>query len=133
MNFDATSREFCAVRRIRTNTPLQALTTLNDPAFFEMARGLARLVLQGAGPDASSRAAYGFRLCVSRHPKPREIETLLRLHEKELTRFRQNPQAVAEVIKESKGLSEGLDPIEFSAWTVVSNLLLNMDETLTKE
>ena len=63
MNFDATSREFCTVRRIRTNTPLQALTTLNDAGFFEMAQALARRIVREGGSDDRSRVSYGFRLC----------------------------------------------------------------------
>ena len=70
MNFDATSREFCTVRRIRTNTPLQALTTLNDIGFFEMAQALAKRMLSEGGGDDRSRIAYGFRLCTGKVPKP---------------------------------------------------------------
>src|SRR2546425_1197719 len=66
--FDAPSREFCTVRRVRTNTPLQALTTLNDPVFFEAAQALAKRILADAGPEESARAVYGFRRCVAPRP-----------------------------------------------------------------
>ena len=77
MNFDATSREFCTVRRIRTNTPLQALTTLNDEGFFEMAQALARRIVREGGSDDRSRVSYGFRLCTGRLPKPGETDSIL--------------------------------------------------------
>jgi hypothetical protein len=70
LTFDAPSREFCTVRRIRTNTPLQALTTLNDPAFFEAAKALAARILARCPPEPRSRAEHGFRLCVARKPSP---------------------------------------------------------------
>src|SRR4029077_20299083 len=68
--FDAPSREFCTVRRPRTNTPLQALTTMNDPAFVEAAQALARRMISQTA-DNKDRTIYGFRLCVSRPPEPR--------------------------------------------------------------
>ena len=74
--FDAPRREFCTVRHPRTNTPLQALTALNDPVFFDFARGMARRVMAEAGPELRDRLIYGFRLCVSRRPNEKEIEEL---------------------------------------------------------
>ena len=72
--FDAPSREFCTVRRVRTNTPLQALTTLNDPAFFEAAQALAKRMMTDAGPDPAARVTYGFRRSLTRLPTPAEVE-----------------------------------------------------------
>ena len=82
MTFDATSREFCQVRRVRTNTPLQALTLLNDPAYFETARALARRMLQdpAAGAAASARAAFGIKLVLSREARPDELTRLAALY-----------------------------------------------------
>ena len=133
MNFDASSREFCNVRRIRTNTPLQALTALNDLAFFDAAKGLAKRILVEAAPSDKARATYGFRLCVTRYPKPKELDQLLNLYHRQLQHFQQDPQAGAKIMEGVILPAKGADPSEFSAWTVVSNLLLNMDETLTKE
>jgi hypothetical protein len=133
MNFDASSREFCNVRRIRTNTPLQALTALNDLAFFDAAKGLAKRILVEAAPSDKARATYGFRLCVSRYPKPKELDQLLNLYHQQLQHFQQDPQAGAKIMEGVILPAKEADPAEFSAWTVVSNLLLNMDETLTKE
>jgi hypothetical protein len=109
-NFDATSREFCTIRRIRTNTPLQALTTLNDPAFFEAAQALGRRIVKEGGASDRERIEYGFRLCVARPAKPAEMEGLLRWQNRE----RQHSS-------------------EEAVWTVLGNILLNLDETLTKE
>ena len=75
--FDAPTREFCTVRRVRTNTPLQALTTLNDPAFFAAAQALGRRILQDGGPDATARATYGFRRCLTRRPTAPELDRIL--------------------------------------------------------
>ena len=75
MTFDATSREFCTVRRVRTNTPLQALTLLNDPASFEAARALARRMIAAAGGTAAARAALGVKLVLSRAARARRDRT----------------------------------------------------------
>jgi hypothetical protein len=90
MSYDATSREFCTVRRIRTNTPLQALTSLNDPAFFEAARGLARRIAEEVGPNPRSRVIYGYRLCTARQPSSTELYDFIDLYQQELKRFSQD-------------------------------------------
>ena len=77
LTFDAPSREVCTVRRVRTNTPLQALTVLNDPVFFEAAQALAARMIGEGGADPDSRAVYGFRLCVARRPKPEELRKIV--------------------------------------------------------
>jgi hypothetical protein len=130
--FDAPSREVCTARRPRTNTPLQALTTLNDPAFFEAAKGLARRMLAESAGDARARAAYGFRVCTSRRPTEAEVARLTALYESQLRRFESDEPAARRV---ADGLKAPADarPAEVAAWTVVANVLLNLDETLTKE
>jgi len=131
INFDAPSREFCSVRRVRTNTPLQALNLLNDPAFFEAARHLARRILsESPAGDLHSQASYGFRLCVSRQPKPEEVSKIVDWYQKELQRFEQDNAAAKDVAGDSVGSKPGA---ELAAWTMVSNVLLNLDETITKE
>ncbi len=122
--FDAPSREFCTVRRIRTNTPLQALTTLNDPVFFEAARALANRIAREAGPEPHDRTRLAFRLCTGRWPKPNELNEIVRSYEKDLDAFRKEPDRVAKI---------GSPSPEMAAWTVISNSLLNLDETVTKE
>ena len=131
MTFDATSREFCTVRRVRTNTPLQALTTLNDEAFFEAARAMAGRILKEASTSDESRATFGFRLAVSRTPAPAEVQRIVKSFNDHLSRFRREPNAAAVVIK---GYAvPGIDPAEQAAWTLVANAFLNLDEALTKE
>jgi hypothetical protein len=116
MTFDATSREFCTVRRVRTNTPLQALTLLNDPALFEAARALARRMVSG-GTTPAERAAWGVKLVLSRPAQRGEIDRLVAVYEKESASYRQRGDAEADL----------------SAWTLVANVLLNLDEAITKE
>ena len=138
ITFDAPSREFCTVRRVRTNTPLQALTTLNDPAFFEAAQALGRKMMTDSGAPAdwpgskpAARATYGFRRCVSRPPTSLELERILAFYRQQLQRFRMDEKAAQEVIKGYE--RPGLNVPEQAAWTMVANVLLNLDETMTKE
>ena len=130
LTFDATSRERCTVRRVRTNTPLQALTMLNDEAFFEAARALAARVLREP-VSATDRATFAFRLVLSRTPSPTELDRIVASYKKELERFRGDAAAAARVVK-GYAVDE-VDPAEQAAWTLVANALLNLDETLTKE
>jgi hypothetical protein len=125
--FDAPSREFCTVRRVRTNTPLQALTTLNDPVFFEAAQALAKRIIQQAGPAPADRATLAFRLCTGRKPAPNELQDMLQSYDKNLETFRQHPELATKVDGPASH-----DP-DAAAWTMVSNSLLNLDETMTKE
>jgi hypothetical protein len=131
--FDAPSREVTTVRRSRTNTPLQALSGLNDPAFVDAARGLARRLMHEAPPDASARATYGFRLCVARRPGPVEIQVLLAGFHRERDHFAADPAAARQTVGDAGAGSAPADLPELAAWTVVANALLNLDETLTKE
>jgi hypothetical protein len=128
--FDAPSREFCTARRVRTNTPLQALTTLNDPVFFEAARALAARVIREAGPEREARATRAFRLCTARAPGPDEISPLLAYQARERERFAGDAEAARAVLDEAGPAAEAADR---AAWTMVANVLLSLDETLTKE
>jgi hypothetical protein len=132
MTFDATSREHTTVRRMRTNTPLQALVALNDEAFFEAAQALAVRVFREA-PAASNeaRAGYAFRLVATRTPTAAEVDQICAALGKQLQRFRSDPAAAAKAIKGHA--VEGIDVAEQAAWTMVANALLNLDETLSKE
>jgi mono/diheme cytochrome c family protein len=130
MTFDATSREYCAVRRVRTNTPLQALTTLNDEAAMEAARALAKRMIDEGGDDLRARIVYGFRVCVARTPKEKEVERLTALYRRQMDGFDAN---AAEAGKIARNHSPQATAAEFAAWTMVANVLLNLDEMLTKE
>jgi hypothetical protein len=135
VTFDASDRASCGVERPRTNTPLQALTLLNDPAYVEMAMALAARILTAPGAAGDeARAAYGFRLCVSRAPTPAELEVLLSAYRAELERLKANPARAAE---RAAGVRRwqppaGTDPVRLAAWFAVANVLLNLDETVTK-
>jgi mono/diheme cytochrome c family protein len=133
MAFDAPSREVCWERRARTNTPLQALATLNDKGFVECSAALARRMVAEANGSAADRAIYGFRLCVARAPNRAELDHLLALYRERLEAYRHDPAAAKAMA--ASGLSAppaGMDVAELAAWTVVANVLLNLDETITK-
>jgi hypothetical protein len=132
ITFDAPSREVCTVRRERSNTPLQALVTLNDPVYLEAAQGLARrMVIVGGSPTEKLR--QGFRLCLVREPREKEIDELLALYARSRTRFAADAAQATTVATNPLGpLPEGADAAEHAAWTVVGNVLLNLDELLMK-
>jgi hypothetical protein len=131
--FDAPNREVCTVRRVRTNTPLQALVTLNDPVYVEASQALARRMLSSGGSTPQDRASYGFRLCVARPPAADELARLVQLYDKALARLAQNPSEAQKLATEPLGPAPAeMNVTELAAWTVVSNVLLNMDEALMK-
>lgn len=130
ISFDASSREYCTLRRIRTNTPLQALTTLNDPAFFEAARGLARRMQHEGGDTPRARLTFGIRCCIARFPHPAELARLTRFYGQQLTRFQQDAKA-AQAIAGGPADQPSLPTI--AALTLTANVILNLDESLTKE
>jgi hypothetical protein len=130
--FDAPNREVCTVRRARTNTPLQALVTLNDPVYVEAAQGLARRMAR-AGPSAAEKAAHGFRLVLARPPRPEELERLVKLLEDSRAKLAGDPEKAKALATAPIGPApEGADLAELAAWTVVGNVLLNLDETVMK-
>jgi mono/diheme cytochrome c family protein len=133
MAFDAPSREVFCERRPRTNTPLQALAVLNDKAFVEASAALARRMMTEVKGDDKERITHGMRLCVARPPTDREIDVLLTLYRDNLEKYKKDPAAAKALAK--GGLSEApkdLDPAEVAAWTIIANVLLNLDETITK-
>jgi hypothetical protein len=131
--FDAPSREVACERRPRTNTPLQALATLNDKVFVECSAALARRMMKEAGPNVNARATYGFRLCVTRMPRDAELEQLHTLFRESLDKYQKNSTA-ARAMATAGGMNvpPGMNVAELAAWTVVANVLLNLDETVTK-
>jgi hypothetical protein len=131
--FDAPSRELCTVRRVRTNTPLQALTTLNDEAFFVAARALAKRMSSEGGGNLNAGIGYGFRLCTSRRPTTNELTRLLALFEQQRERFGKDTKAAKALLKDENNSLSDQQTAEMAALTLVANVLLNLDETLTKE
>ncbi len=129
--FDAPSREVCTIRRVRTNTPLQALNGLNDPAFFDAARALARRVVAEGGSDAHARASFAFRLLTARElPKP-QASQIVAWFEQERARLAKDAPEARKIIGDNPPAQ--VDVPQLAAWTLVANVLLNMDEALTKE
>lgn len=127
MAFDAPSREVCTERRPRSNTPLQALATLNDPVFVEASVALAARMLREGGKDP---LAYGFRLCVARAPSTAERNLIEGLYRDSLAKYRADKPKASELTASIRDGS--LDVSSWAAWTVVANILLNLDETITK-
>ncbi len=131
--FDATSRETCTVRRIRTNTPLQALVTLNDPVYVECAQALARRIVKEGGTTTEERARFGLQLCLCRPPRTEQVQQVMELFQTEREHYRKDPKAALALATEPLGpLPAGMDAAELAAWTVVANVLLNMDAVLMK-
>ena len=135
--FDAPNGDFSCVRRVRSNTPLQALTTLNEPVFMECARALALRTVREGGPTDAERLTYAFRCCVARTPSQPEASTLLALLSKETQRFGPGgkdpwPLAATDPAHPPE-LPSGTTARQLAAWTTVSRVLLNLDETITKD
>ncbi|MEM1085322.1 MAG: DUF1553 domain-containing protein [Verrucomicrobiota bacterium] len=130
--FDAPNREVCTVRRDRTNTPLQAFVTLNDPVYVEAAQGLARRMAEAAGSPVE-RVRHGYRLCFSRDPEPGELDRLMLLHDQAMETFASDPENAKRMATDPIGpIPKGRDPVELAALSVVGNVLLNLDEMLMK-
>ena len=128
--FDAPNARDSCTHRERSNTPLQALTLLNDPLFFEAARALARQVLREIDGGADQRIDHVFRTCTARLPSDLERRELVAGHRRLATVLRRDPKAVAELVPEK---IEGLDPVEVGAWTGVCSVVLNLHEFITRD
>jgi hypothetical protein len=132
--FDMPFRETCTVRRARTSTPLQALNLLNDPTYVEAARGLAQRMMREGGADPESRIAHGFQRVAGRPPKPAESEVLVSGWARALSGFRGDRAAVSGFLAVGESAADkDLEAAELAAYATVAAILLNLDETLTKE
>jgi hypothetical protein len=131
--FDAPERSVCSVRRIRTNTPLQALVTLNDPVFIEAAQAFARRILAEGGDTIATRVRFAFRLCLTRQPTEAEVSRIVTLFDSARSSLAgDETQATSLATKPLGPLPAGIDVTEAAAWTVVGNALMNLDEFLAK-
>jgi hypothetical protein len=131
--FDAPSREVCTFHRERTQTPLQSLVLMNDPAYVEAARGLAARVLREEPKDVDQRLVRAFRHTLGRPPETDEVEVLQKTYTHQLANFRQDAEAAKALLKVGESpLPEKADPAELAAMTAVANVLLNLNETITK-
>lgn len=132
VNFDASARMACVVRRSRSNTPLQALTLLNDPVYVEATKAFARrIVVESPGADLDSRLQHAFRLALARTPHANELAVLKSLWETQFESAKADPTT-------AKELTTGFEPpknlpsAEFAAWYAVASAILNLDECITK-
>ncbi|HVX63413.1 MAG TPA: DUF1549 and DUF1553 domain-containing protein, partial [Pirellulales bacterium] len=132
--FDAPSRETCTVRRARTNTPLQALVLMNDTQYVEAARLLAERMMTEGGAAPEEQITYAFRLATARRPAADELTLLVGALNAYLADYQAQPEAAVKLLAvgDSKR-NESLDAGQLAARTMVANLILNLDETITKE
>ncbi len=132
-NFDAPNREQPCSRRDRSNTPLQALQLMNDVQHVEAARGLAERMLTEGGSTASDRITFAFCLIVARKPEPRELSIVTEQLNLHLARYAQAPEEAKKAISHGESKAKpGMAPAELAAYALVANMLLNLDETLTR-
>jgi hypothetical protein len=134
LTFDAPSRENCTVRRARTNTPLQSLVLMNDQQYVEAARKLAERMMLEGGSQPVDRLEWGFRLATSRKPTPQEAAVLQTVFEKQLARYMQDTAAAEKLLAIGAApRNASLPASEHAAYAMTANLLLNLDEAITKE
>jgi hypothetical protein len=132
--FDTASRQTCWVKQTRTNSPLHALVTLNDPTFVESARALAQRVLLTAGPRQQDRVELAFRLVLARRPGSEETQVLLSALDRFRRELAQDPAGVQKLLRVGESRrNEALNPVEHAAYAALCSAILNLDEALTKE
>ena len=132
LNFDATDRSACVVKRTRSNTPLQALTLLNDPVYVELAAALAdRVALEPISNDIDTKLQFAFRSCLSRSPRESELASLREIFDGALARYEADAKAARAVLGKHE-LPADCDAATWAAWFSVAQVLLNLDETITK-
>jgi hypothetical protein len=133
MLFDAPNREVCTVIRSRTNTPLQALSLLNEVTYVEAARKLGERMLADGGANPADRLTFGFQLVTARKPSERELNILLEGLAVDLAHFREHAQSAEAFLQVGETQTGSFDSAELAAYTLVGNVLLNLDETITRE
>ncbi len=135
--FDSPTGDFACVKRSRSNTPLQALTAMNEPIFVEAAQALGMRAVKEGGATDAERIAFAFRLCVSRKPTAEESAILAELLTTNTAKYadaKADPWAVAvSKPEDARKLPNAVTPAQLAAWVTVSRVLLNLDETMTKE
>ena len=132
--FDAPTRETCVMKRPRTNTPLQALVTLNDTQFVEASRMLAERAMKDGGATPETRSNYAFELVTARKPTPFEKETMAKVHQKAFRKYLTTPDLAKQLLAVGEAKRDETLPVaEHAAMTIVASVILNLDETLTRE
>ena len=129
LTFDGVSREVCTVRRIRTNTPLQALTTLNDSAYIDLAQNLALRMQKEGGDQPEAQIKKGYEIATYKNIPPKSLEAFIKLYQNALVSFKNDHQKAKAFL--GKKEKDAVIP-EIAALTVVANAMLNLDELLTK-
>ncbi|MDG2380645.1 MAG: PSD1 and planctomycete cytochrome C domain-containing protein [Pirellulaceae bacterium] len=132
ISFDAPNREICTVRRLTTNTPLQALVLLNDPQFVESSRALGQKIILQGGSDLEAKIRFAFAAVVAREPLPAEAKLVQQAFQREFHRFQENPSAAHAYLQIGESDFGDLPVAEHAAWSSVAMLLLNLSETITK-
>jgi hypothetical protein len=133
-NFDGPNREQFCTRRERSNTPLQALQLMNDVQHFEAARALAERTIREGGGDADSRVRFLYRTVLSRQPTERELKLVRQAFETQLKLYQADPKSAEQAIRVGESKPQGVaPPVETAAWTLTANLILNLDETVTRQ
>jgi hypothetical protein len=131
--FDAPSRETCTLQRPRTSTPLQSLVVMNDPVYVEAARAFATRVLQQPGLNLEQQLAYAFRLALARPPEKKELAVLEKTYREQKVNFAQDKKAAEELLSVGESpRPKDIDAVELAAMTGVANVLLNLNETITR-
>ena len=134
ITFDSSTRETCIVRTGRTNTPLQALNLMNDVTYVEAARRLAERMMTAGGETPAERVGFAYRLATARRPPPAAEAILVDGFRRHLDRYRADRGAALDLIRQGEApRDETLDVAELAAYTMVANLILNFDGTITKE
>lgn len=132
--FDAPSREVCVVRRLRTNTPLQALVLMNDPTYVEAARAFAERILREGGTDDAARVAFALECATARPPTPEESAILLDLLGEQRDHFAADAGGAEALLSVGESARDrSIEPGEHAAWTMVASAILNLDSTICKE
>jgi len=132
--FDAPDREKCTARRAQTNTPLQALVLLNDPTYVEASRALAQRAMLEGGREPAARIAYAFRLATARNPSKNEVKVLRTLLDRRLDAYRRDRQGALKLVSVGESpRNPRLDVAELAAYTTVTSVIFNLDETVTKQ
>ncbi len=131
--FDAPTREKSMVERPRTNTPLQALVTMNDPQFLEASRHIANRIMKDCGKTNRDRVEYAYRLVTSRKPKPIVSQILIGAFKEELENYKKDTEAAGNILSVcTTKHDESLNAAEHAAWTIVASIILNLDEVITR-
>jgi len=134
VTFDATDRETCTVRTTKTNTPLQALNLMNDVTYLEASRKIAERMMKEGGTTPRERIDYAFRLATARPPKPHESKVLLKTFQQLRDNYLKDPEAAVQLLSEGESARDKkLDSTELASYASIASLILNLDETVTKE